>query len=79
MNCPKCNSAMDEGWLAIYEPLPITRLVWQPVPPGYVRLRMPPGSVPVIQPRLWGRGCPAGFICKNCKITLFSYDEAATT
>jgi len=37
MNCPKCNSEMETGWLAVYESLPITRLVWQPVKPGWVR------------------------------------------
>ena len=71
---------METGWLAIYEPLfPLTRLVWQPVKPGYVRFSMPQGSVRVIQPRAWGRGCPVGFICQNCKITLFSYDEQNVT
>lgn len=79
MNCPKCNSPMEKGWLAIYEPLPITRLLWQSVQPGWVRFRMPHGSVRVIQPRAWGRGCPEGFICKNCKITLFSYDEQSVS
>jgi hypothetical protein len=79
MNCPKCNSEMEMGWLAIYEPLPITRLVWQPVKPGWVRFRMPREAVRVIQPRAWGHGCPEGFICKTCKVTLFSYDDKNTT
>ena len=79
MNCPKCNSEMEMGWLAIYEPLPITRLVWQPVKPGSVRFRMPQKSVRVIQPRAWGHGCPEGFICRTCKLTLFFYDYKNTS
>ena len=70
---------MENGWLAIYEPLLITRLVWQPVKPGYIRFRMPQDSVRVIQPRAWGHGCSEGFICKPCQITLFSYDEKNAT
>jgi len=79
MNCPKCNSAMEKGWLAIYDPLILTKLVWQPIKPRYVRFRMPQDSVRVMKPRAWGHGCPEGFICKACKITLFSYDEKNVT
>jgi len=70
---------METGWLAVYNPIIGTKIVWQPFKPGYVRLRMPLGSMLVSQPRLWGRGCPEGFICKTCKITLFSYDEQKVT
>jgi hypothetical protein len=44
-----------------------------------VRFGMPKDSVRVIKPRAWGHGCPEGFICKSCKITLFSYDERDVT
>ena len=72
---------MEKGWLALnivnaYIP---TRLVWQPTRPGWFRLRLTPGAVPVITPKAWGRGCPEGYICKKCKITLFSYDEKDAT
>jgi Domain of unknown function (DUF6487) len=79
MNCPKCNKPMEAGWLALYNPIVGTKLVWQAVKPGYVRLRMPTGSARVMQARLWGRGCPEGFICMACKLTLFSYDEENVT
>jgi hypothetical protein len=70
---------MEEGWLAIYEPIIITRLVWQPVKPSYIRLKEPTGSVKVIQPRIGGGGCPKAYICRACKITTFSYDEHDAT
>ena len=70
---------MEPGWLAIYEPLPITKLVWQPVKPGWVRCRMPSGSTRVIKPRVFGKGCPPAFICRECKVSAFSYDEADAT
>ena len=79
MNCPKCNGMMEQGWLAIYEPLPITRFVWQTAKPGWVRFLMPQGSVNVIQPRAFGGGCPESFICKDCKLSLFSYDDKNRT
>ena len=71
---------MEQGWLAVYEPLwLLTRLVWQSVRPGYVRFSQPAGSVRVITPRAWGRGCPEGFICRACKVTAFSYDDKDAT
>lgn len=77
--CPNCNSPMKQGWLAIYDPLLLTKLVWQPVKPGYVRFRMPSDSELVIQPKLWGRGCPEALICKTCELVLFSYDKENVT
>lgn len=67
---------MEEGWLAIYEPLPLTRLVWQPVQPGQVRFKKPEGAVRVIKPKAGGRGCPVAFICRACEMTVFSYAES---
>ena len=78
-SCPICHEPMERGWLAIYEPLPITRLVWQKIRPRWVRFRMPQGSVRVIQPRALGRGCPPAFICQSCRFTCFSYDEKDAT
>ncbi len=67
MDCPQCHSAMEEGYLAFYEPTPISRLVWQAERPGYVRLRRPPGSVVVVRPPLLGRGDLVAFICRQCR------------
>ena len=79
VNCPMCHEPMECGWLAVYEPLPMTRLVWQKIRPRWVRFRMPHGSVRVIQPRALGRGCPPAFICRSCRFTCFSYDEKDAT
>jgi hypothetical protein len=77
--CPSCEQPMETGWLAIYEPLPITRLVWQNKKPGWVRVRMPQGSRKVIQPKVGGAGCPVSYICKTCEIVTFSYNRSNTT
>jgi hypothetical protein len=79
MECPKCGKQMEEGWLAIYEPLPVTRVVWQPVEPGQVRVKKPEGAVRVIKPKAGGKGCPTGHICKACEMTVFSYAESDVT
>ena len=79
MDCPKCSKQMEEGWLAIYEPLPITRLVWQPVAPGQVRVKQPEGAVRVIKPKAGGKGCPTAYICRDCEMTMFSYAESDVT
>lgn len=52
---------MEDGYLAFYESLVITRLVWQAERPGYVRFRRPPGSVVVVRaPFLGGERRSAG-------------------
>jgi hypothetical protein len=70
---------MELGWLAIYEPWLLTRLIWQPIKPGYIRLFPPSGAKKVIRPEIWGRGCPKSYICKKCKIVIFSYNEKNVT
>lgn len=79
MICPTCGKEMEDGWLAIYEPIIFTRVIWQPVQPSYIRLCAPTGSVKVIQPRVGGGGCPKAYICTACKMTTFSYDESNAT
>jgi len=74
MDCPQCHNAMEEGYLAFYEPLVISRLVWQAERPGYVRFRRPPGSVVVVRPPLLGRGDPAACICRRCRCVTVRYD-----
>ena len=73
--CPSCEQPMEEGWLAIYEPMPITRLVWQKKKPGWIRFMMPEGARKVIQPRTGGAGCPVSYICKPCEVVTFSFDK----
>ena len=73
--CSTCGESMEQGWLAIYEPLPITRLIWQNKRPGWLRLLRPKGSEKVIQPLPGGRGCPVAYICRKCQMITFSYDQ----
>ena len=76
MNCPKCSRAMEEGWLALFNPiLWLTFAVWQVAKPGYVRLFRPAGSVKVIVPRAGGRGNPRAQICRECQTVVFSYAD----
>lgn len=76
MTCPHCQGDMEDGYLAFYEALlPISRIVWQRSRPGYVRMRQPQGSVTVIRAPFFGRGDPAGAICRSCRYVAFRYSE----
>lgn len=76
VKCSKCHRSMEEGWLLIWNPIALLNFVnWQPVKPGYMRLRRPEGSEKVIIPRAGGRGCPRARICRPCKSVTFSYAE----
>lgn len=74
MHCPKCAELMEEGWLAMFNPiLWLNFVVWQAAKPGYVRMFRTAGSEKVIVPRVGGRGCPRAQICRGCKTVVFSY------
>ncbi len=79
LDCPLCHQPMEKGWIAIYDPIIITRAVWQDVRPGYVRLRAPAKAVNVMQPQVGGHGSPEAFLCRACEITVSSYDQRRTT
>jgi len=66
---------MEEGYLAFYEPMIISRIVWQKEKPGYIRFKAPKDSVKVIKPPLFGKGDRKGDICKACKTVTFFYSE----
>ena len=73
--CPKCGKPMEEGYLAFYEPMAISRIVWQKEKPGYIRFKAPEDGVKVIKPPVLGRGDKKGFICKDCKTVVFTYED----
>jgi hypothetical protein len=76
MNCPKCAQAMEDGWLAIFNPIPwLTFVVWQGTKPGYVRFFRPAGSEKVLSPQALGRGCPKAQLCRACKTVVFCYAD----
>ena len=76
MNCPKCQKEMEQGWLAMFNPiLWLNFVVWQPKKPGYMRLFTPKNAEKVIVPRVAGKGCPRAHICRTCKTVSFSYSE----
>jgi len=75
MDCPQCHDPMEDGCLAFYEPLAISRLVWQAKRPGYVRFHRPPGSIVVVRPPLLGQGDPPASICRRCHRVTVQYDE----
>lgn len=57
VKCSKCHRSMEEGWLLIWNPIALLNFVnWQPVKPGYMRLRRPEGSEKVIIPRAGAGG-----------------------
>ena len=74
MNCPKCAAEMEDGWLALFNPIGwLTFVVWQATRPGWIRLFRPAGSEKVIVPRAGGRGCPKAHLCRGCQTVVFSY------
>ena len=75
MKCPQCNKEMEKGYLAFYEPLIISRIVWQKKKPGYIRFKAPKDSVKIIKPPLFGKGDSEGYICKACKCVCFNYSS----
>ena len=76
MNCPKCQKEMEQGWLAMFNPiLWLNFVVWQPRKPGYVRFFTPKNAEKVIVPKAAGKGCPKAHICRSCKTVSFSYSK----
>ena len=75
MECSNCNKEMEEGYLAWYEPLAISRIIWQKEKPGFVRLKGPKDSIKVIKPPKFGKGDPKGYICKDCKLVSFYFNQ----
>ena len=74
MNCPKCAAEMEDGWLALFNPIGwLTFVVWQATRPGWIRLFRPAGSEKVIVPRAFGRGSPEAHLCRGCQTVVFSY------
>ena len=73
--CPKCGNKMGKGFLAWYEPLAISRIVFQEKKPGYIRFKAPKDGLKVMKPPVFGKGDPEGFICKDCKWVSFQYSE----
>lgn len=75
MNCSTCNKEMELGYLAFYEPIAISRIVWQKEKPGYIRFKAPKDGIKVIKPPFLGKGDVQGYICKDCKTVFFKYEE----
>lgn len=76
MDCPKCAQKMEDGWLALFNPIPWLNFVaWQAIKPGYVRLVRPAGSEKVIVPKAGGHGSPKAQLCRRCKTVVFCYAE----
>lgn len=76
MNCPNCGKNMEQGWLAVFNPLwKLTFVVWQSTKPKWVRMKIPAGGEKVIVPRAGGRGNPRSQLCRNCKTVVFSYAD----
>lgn len=74
MKCSTCSNEMELGYLAFYEPLVISRIVWQKEKPGYIRFNAPEDGIQVITPPILGKGDKQGYICKQCKNVFFKYE-----
>ena len=67
--CSKCGKPMEEGYLAFYEPMVISRIVWQKEKPGYIRFKAPKDSVKVIKPPVLGQGDKKGLFVKTVRLS----------
>lgn len=56
MGCPTCESQMEQGWVAMWNPIVGQKVRWQPTQPGYGRLRVPKGAAVLLAARFGGKG-----------------------
>lgn len=64
--CPTCSAQMDAGWVAIWNPIVVQKVRWQPTEPGYGRLRVPEGARVILEARARGKGGRVAMLCPSC-------------
>ena len=70
MNCPVCNTAMLQGWLAMWNPLLGQKVRWQPTQPRWRRMVVPAGSAVLLQARYRGKDARKAYRCGHCSTTV---------
>lgn len=75
--CPVCSAPMEDGWVALWNPIVGTKVRWQRRPkPGYWRLRVPEGAKVLLRARVGGRDPRAALSCSACATTVIPPDTA---
>jgi hypothetical protein len=74
ISCPTCSAQMDTGWLAIWNPIVVQKVRWQPTEPGYSRLRVPEGSRVLLEARVGGKGARVAMLCPSCSTVVMPPD-----
>ncbi len=75
-SCPTCSAQMDSGWIAIWNPIVVQKVRWQPIEPGPGRLRVPEGSCVVLAARAGGKGGRVAMLCPSCATIVMPPDAS---
>lgn len=73
--CPTCGDSMRFGWLVMWNPIFGQKIRWQPVEPGYRRLRVPEGAEVVLKAQVGGKDPRVAYRCTSCATMVVPPDE----
>ena len=76
VSCPMCDSAMTNGWVAMWNALPGQKIRWQKTKPSYRRLHVPAGAAIVLKARVGRSDARIAYRCSNCSATVIPRDES---
>jgi hypothetical protein len=72
---------MEQGWLAMWNPIIGQKVRWQPTQPGWGRLRVPKGVAVVLAARFGGKDARFAHRCPDCATVVVppdsTYDQPA--
>ena len=74
--CPICSAKMEQGWVAMWNPIVFQKVRWQPTKPGWVRMRVPEGSRVLLEARMGGEGARVAMRCPECATTVVPPDAS---
>lgn len=77
-SCPTCSAQMDSGWIAIWNPIVVQKVRWQPTEPVSSRPRVPEGSHVILGSRAGGRGGRSAMLCPSCATIVAPPDPSYT-
>jgi hypothetical protein len=75
MHCPHCGAQMEQGWVAMWNPIIGQKVRWQPTRPRYGRLRVPTGAAVVLAARWGGKGARVAHRCLDCATVVLPPDS----
>jgi hypothetical protein len=69
---------MDPGWIAIWNPIVVQKVRWQPTEPGYGRKHVPEGSHVILAARSGGKSGRVALLCPSCSTIVVPPDATYT-